>query len=168
MLKIKFNTAYQVVDVAILRNTYDGLKILLCKKKGKQLWQFVGGFSDPDSFSLEDDARREVKEETDVDITYPKYIGSCKIDDERFVGLKDAMKSAFFVAYYINGNAVARDDIDDVRWVKVDSIKPTDIVPKHRILWFMLKLHLTQRELSDKMNQKEKQDDDARSDSRTG
>lgn len=125
-----------VVDVAIFnqRNT----KVLLCRKKEQMLWQFVGGFASVDSPTFEDDAEREVKEECGINVANVEYIGSCIIDDERCRNTKNRMKSLFFRAKHIYGEAVAKDDIEDVQWVDVDNLNTTILVPKHHPLLSML------------------------------
>ena len=60
-------------------------QVLLVKKPGEKAWRFIGGFSDPSSNSLEEDAKREVKEETGVDISEPVYLGSSLIKTGGFV-----------------------------------------------------------------------------------
>ena len=66
----RFATAYQCVDLAIVD---DVGRILMGRKPNETKWRFIGGFSDPNSPSLEADARREAAEETGVEVDGIKY-----------------------------------------------------------------------------------------------
>lgn len=135
----RYPTAYQTVDVAIFNE--DSTKLLLARKAGETELRFVGGFSDPGSDSLEEDARREVLEETGVEINDIEYVGSCKINDWRYRSEKDTIKTALFAANYTFGAAKAADDIVHVEWCDVTELPANDyarIVPEHRPLMKML------------------------------
>lgn len=136
----RYPTAYQTVDVAILDETKE--KILVGKKPGEDKWRFIGGFSDPKSPSLEADARREVMEETGVEITDPVYIGSCKIDDWRYRSEQDCIKTAFFVAKYQSGRPKGGDDISVVSWLTIADLDAKNFVPEHSPLIAMLSGYL--------------------------
>lgn len=140
-MELRYPTSFQTVDVAVF--TPDNKQIILCKKKGSDLWQFPGGFADPKSMSLEVDAIREIKEETCVDIDYPVYIGSSLIDDERYRGTENSIKTALFCAHMVKGYPKAQDDIVEAKLFHIKRIDHTMVVNKHRILWEMLKNHLT-------------------------
>jgi bifunctional NMN adenylyltransferase/nudix hydrolase len=129
-----YPTAYQTVDVAVMKDD----EILLVKKPGENQWRFIGGFSDPASESLEEDAVREVKEETGVDIFKPQYVSSRKIQDWRYFGERDCIKSALFIAEYDGGTPEGADDVEQAKWFKFQEITPADIVPEH--LDFLLDL----------------------------
>lgn len=133
----RYPTAYQTVDIAILNED----KLLLAKKPGEEKWRFIGGFSDPDSDSLEDDARRETCEETGVEVDDITYIGSKRIDDWRYRGSTDCIKTVFFVAKYLFGKAEGADDIEFTKWVKFDKnnkLDKNDIMVEHHPLAEML------------------------------
>jgi len=133
---LKYPTAYQTVDVAIINEKNE---FLMVKKPGELKWRFVGGFSDPRSKSLEEDAKREVREETGVEIDEPEYIGSTLIDDWRFRKEIDKIKTAFFIAKYIYGSPVGADDVEVAGWVTLDDlINKDNIVPEHIDLIEML------------------------------
>lgn len=137
----RYPIAYQTVDVAILSD--DKKNILLCKKKGVRQWQFVGGFSDPKCKSLEKDAKREVKEETNLDVNNITYIGSSIIDDERYMIGPDKIKTAFFIAKAKKHQpASAMDDIELVSWFPIKNLWDGIFVKKHRVLFKMLKKRL--------------------------
>jgi bifunctional NMN adenylyltransferase/nudix hydrolase len=129
---MKYPTAFQTVDVAIVNERRE---VLMVKKPGEMQWRFVGGFSDPRSESLEHDVRREVMEETQVEIGGILYIGSTIIDDWRYRHEVDKIKTAFFVAKYLYGRPQGADDVEVAAWINIDDlIKNQDIVPEHKVL----------------------------------
>lgn len=151
----RFPTAFQAVDVAIIewrgvseqtalppgspalfhdREINRPVRLLLGRKPKQKLFRFIGGFSDPRSESLEMDARREAREETGLDIGDVTYLSSHLVDDWRFRNEQDKIKTVFFKAKYTHGRAEAQDDIEEVKWFSLDSIKEDDIVPEHRPL----------------------------------
>lgn len=142
----KYPTAYQTVDVAIL--TESNNQVLLGRKKNETKFQFIGGFSDPTSTSLENDVRREAYEETGLEIDDIKYICSTIIDDERYKYEQDKIKTAFFTAKYIFGRPTPNDDIVEVKWFSLvelgtdDSLTFDRVVTKHHILLKTLLKHL--------------------------
>ncbi len=136
----QYPRVFTTVDVAI----YNGDKgeLLLGKKPNQNLYRFIGGFAESNSDSFEADALREVAEETGLEVSFPEYVGSAKIDDWRLRKSRDKIKTIFYVSAYIFGNAKGADDIEKVKWFKFDTLKETDIVPEHRILFHMFKKHL--------------------------
>lgn len=134
----RFPTAYQTVDIAIL----DGDRILLGRKHSDgEHYRLIGGFSDPRTETLELDAKREVREETGLDIGDLRYIGSRRVDDWRYRNEPDCIKTALFTAKYLHGRPTPGDDIDEVKWFTFDDRYPLDnvIVPTHRPLMAMLR-----------------------------
>lgn len=129
----RYPTAFQTVDVAILRE-HDGQwdEILLGRKKDEAGWRLIGGFSDPTSESLEHDARREVYEETGLTVTDITYRFSCLVDDWRYRSGKDKIKTAVFTAFYDHGRPEAQDDIAEVKWFVVKDLPLSSIVPVHQ------------------------------------
>jgi bifunctional NMN adenylyltransferase/nudix hydrolase len=130
----RYATSYQAVDVAIFSPDYS--QILLGKKKGEDLWRLIGGFADPLSPSLEDDARREAFEEAGVTLDSLEYIKSMVIDDWRYHAEPDCIKSALFIAT-TTSEPKADDDIEYVCWFNRSEIDPTNqtrIMPLHRKL----------------------------------
>lgn len=113
----RFPTAYTTVDIAIFSENGD--KILLGRKANEDKYRLIGGFSDPRSESFEQDARREVMEETHVEITDPEYISSAKVDDWRYRNEVDCIKTLLFKAKYQSGKPRPDDDIAEVKWFKI-------------------------------------------------
>ena len=129
----RYANAFQTVDVAILND--DRTKVLLGRKPAEKQFRFIGGFSDPGSNSLEEDARREVMEEAGIEITDPVYVASMKIDDWRYHGEADCIKTALFVAQYQSGRPEGSDDVAEVRWFTLDQTRTEDLVPEHTELY---------------------------------
>lgn len=120
----KFPTVYQTVDIAVLNKTNSSCEILLGKKPNTNWWCLMGGFVDPSDQSLEEAARRELKEEVLHMDVYPiRYIGSSKIDDWRYKGTSDSVMTSLFVTYFAGGNPQAGDDIEKVKWFTFEKAK---------------------------------------------
>lgn len=135
----RFPTAYTTVDVAIFNETYD--KILLGRKAGENKYRLIGGFSDVKSDSFEEDARREVYEETGLEVGNITYVSSILIDDWRYRNEKDKIKTILFTAKVIFGKAEANDDIEEIRWFDFSLICSDDsvIIDAHKPLINILK-----------------------------
>jgi bifunctional NMN adenylyltransferase/nudix hydrolase len=131
----RFPTAYQTVDIAIVD---DNGRLLMGRKPNETKWRFIGGFSDPNSTSLEMDARREAAEETGVEVDGITYLGSMKINDSRYMFEVDCIKTAFFVGKYIYGRPQGNDDIAEVKWIAIKDLNKDDIGEFHHVLIDML------------------------------
>ncbi|MCK9435084.1 MAG: NUDIX domain-containing protein [Candidatus Cloacimonetes bacterium] len=123
------------VDVAILDSNGE---ILLCRKPGEDLFQFVGGFAKPDTLPFEADGAREVNEETSVSVSSLKYVGSSFIDDWRYRDEVNKIKTIFYKAYYQFGSVCAKDDIAEAGWFKLDGFEKY-VIPEHQPLVQLLK-----------------------------
>jgi len=133
---MRYPTAFQTVDIAVFSE--DGTRLLLARKPDETGWRFIGGFSDPRSESLEADARREVQEEACIEIGGITYLFSTKVDDWRYRGEIDCIKTAMFAAKYISGRPTGADDIAEVAWFKVDDLNVTMFVDTHKPLFIKL------------------------------
>lgn len=134
----QYPRCFPTVDIALFNEDYT--KILLARKPGEDLHRFVGGFADPGSVSHEDDARREVSEETGLEISEPQYIGSRRIDDWRYRNETDCIKTTLFAATVSFGCPTAGDDICELRWFDWnETISTATVMPEHRTLFEMLK-----------------------------
>lgn len=139
---------FSIVDVAVFtRGVGDqSMKeehILLGRKTtdGDYL-RLVGGFVDASDASLEQTARREVSEETGVEIGNVQYAGSGLIPDWRWRGGPEAMMSAVFIADLVFGTPRANDDLHGCAFYTV-KFAITRIHPNHKEL---LQLALAKRE----------------------
>lgn len=135
-MKYKGPFVYPTVDIAVFDVTKT--KILLARKPDQKLFQFIGGFADVSSPSYEEDAIREAKEEASIDIKRVEYMGSCIVDDERYRNKSDKIKTLLFRAIHNGGIPTANYDIAEVKWFRVDKLKASDVVEKHRPLLGML------------------------------
>lgn len=143
----QFPKVWTTVDIAIMRNSFK--EVLLGRKSSERGFRFIGGFSDPQSNCYEDDAIRETMEETELSVHGMKYIGSDRIDDWRYRGEVDCIKTMMFVCEVNDDRqeAKAADDIAEVRWFNLSDLKQEDLEPEHGPLLSMLKLNLGERGL---------------------
>lgn len=127
----RYPTVFTTVDVAI----FNGDKILLGRKKNEEKFRFIGGFADVNSNSFEEDAIREVAEETTLSIDGLTYVGSYAIDDWRYRKVSDKIRTIFFKGTYQFGRAEPKDDIAEVKWFEFTKLTEDDIIPEHIILF---------------------------------
>jgi len=135
----RYPTCYQTVDVAIFNEKNE---VLMVQKPNESNWRFPGGFSDVNSPSLEADAKREVQEETGVEVDEIKYIGSALVDDWRYRSEVDKIKTAFFKVKYVFGRPEGKDDVAFAKWFKVNDLTTANVMPEHHILLTMLQNNL--------------------------
>jgi len=145
----QYPKVYPTVDIAILDEKEE--RLLLARKPFETEYRFVGGFADPRSLSYEQDARREVAEEAGVEITDPEYIGSFIVDDWRYRQEVDKIKTLFFKAKIVFGKPRAGDDVCEVRWFDIDTLKPEMLVSNHRML-----LECLQKKINKKVDKNKK------------
>ena len=134
----QYPKCYATVDIAIFNEDYT--KLLLARKPDETKYRFVGGFSDPGSDSFEADARREVHEETGLEITDLKHVGSMIVNDWRYRQETDVIKTIFYSCKVLFGRPEAQDDIAEVRWFDFDKINIDDLVDEHKKLFAKLAL----------------------------
>jgi bifunctional NMN adenylyltransferase/nudix hydrolase len=134
----RYPIVYSTVDVAIF-DVIDGkVGVWLGRKPGATQFRFIGGFTEPTSESDEEDAAREVMEETGLTVHNVTYIGNAKIDDWRYRKTQDKIRTRFFAAKAINSNACAADDIEDVRFFPIENLFTSVLVNEHGPLLQML------------------------------
>jgi len=116
------------VDIAVVREG----KLLLGRKKGEQGWRFPGGQIDPTDTCLEFAAKRELFEETSLTCEGSViYLDSFCVGDWRNVGSSLGIFTALFLATGTMGGAMAKDDLDEVRWISLDRENSGMIVSEH-------------------------------------
>ena len=131
----RFPTSYQTVDIAVFNPDYT--QLLLGQRSTESAWRLIGGFADPTSPSLEDDARREAMEEAGIKLDNLAYVRSFVVDDWRYLNEPDCVKTALFIATTATEQPEGNDDIARVCWFDRTELDPTDswrIVPEHRTL----------------------------------
>jgi bifunctional NMN adenylyltransferase/nudix hydrolase len=113
----RYPTTFTTVDIAVFSEDYTA--ILLGRKPYEDKWRLCGGFAEPTSPHFEADARREVMEELNIEITDPVYIASFHVPDWRYMSERDKIKTILFGAKRFSGAVVAGDDIEDTCWFKI-------------------------------------------------
>lgn len=131
----RYPTVFPTVDIMPIHR--ETKQVLLARKSGEAKYRFVGGFVDPKDPSYEAAAERELLEETGMDI-HPEtlaYMGSAKIDDWRYRGEVDCIITHLYVADALHTEAVAADDIAEVRWFDWADLNVALFVPNHADLY---------------------------------
>lgn len=136
----RYPTCFPTVDIAVLNFNEESTRLLLVKKPNEDKLRFPGGFASPDSETYESDARREVSEETGVSIEGLQYIGSRLINDWRYRGNTDQIKTIFYAATYVHGRPQGADDVELAQWVELDDVRAgnVEIMDEHIPLAEML------------------------------
>ncbi len=139
----QYPKVYTTVDIAIMSEKED--EVLLGRKPNETKYQFIGGFTTPDSECFEYDAVREASEETGAALGNMEYICSMKINDWRYRNEVDKIKTVFFKSKYIFGPLKAGDDIAEIRWFKMSDLVGTglnQIMDGHKPLLVKLQQNL--------------------------
>jgi bifunctional NMN adenylyltransferase/nudix hydrolase len=129
-----------VVDIALVDK--DRSRVLLARKPGEAEWRFPGGFCDPQAECYEDDAKRELAEETGLYGEDWHYVGSAHVDDWRYRGEPHQLRTTFFVATHTMGAPRPQDDVAELRWIGFDRLDQVQIVKEHQKLLPMLLKYL--------------------------
>jgi bifunctional NMN adenylyltransferase/nudix hydrolase len=109
----RYPTSYTTVDVAVMDN--DRKTIWMGRKQDETTFRLIGGFSDPETISLEEDAKRETMEETHIELSEPTYIFSTLVDDWRYRFSRDKIKTTLWIGDRIGGDPQPDDDIVELR-----------------------------------------------------
>jgi len=126
----RFPTVFTTVDVAIFNDDYS--KILLGRKETESKFRLIGGFSEVRDKSFEHSAAREMMEETGLatgsGVSDFTYLGSYNIDDWRYRGEVDGIRTMLYAVRPMGGGARPGDDIYELRWF--DLTTEGDSAPK--------------------------------------
>lgn len=122
------------VDVAIFNE--DGTKLLLVRKSHEYKLRFVGGHVDRNE-TLEFSVRREVNEETGLEVEGIEYVGSFVVDDWRYRGEVNNIITTLFKAKVFYGRGKANDDIVGFEWVNVEEVCPETMIVEEHIPLFL-------------------------------
>lgn len=135
----RYSQTSMCVDVVALNERG---QLLLGKRSNQPLFRFFGGHVDRKDRNLEISAEREFREETGgkSKVTDLKYICSSEIDDWRYRGSADGIKSVLFLGKYDGNEVSPSDDMDgEVKWLdippmdgKLELWLNTNIMPEHR------------------------------------
>lgn len=132
-------TSFSTVDIAVMSK--DKSKLLLGRKPGKDYWVFPGGFCDPSSESDQEDAIRELFEETNIraKVSELKYIGNYNIEDLRYINTQHKIRTHFYMVIKDEKTcgANAGDDLEMVYWFDIEELilHPDIISPRHLYLF---------------------------------
>lgn len=134
-----FPLVISTVDALIVDSFYDPKQILLGRKENDPnlKWRFIGGFTEIDSFSDEEDAIRETYEETGIKALRAYQVGSCPIDDSRYKDGPHQVRTRIFAIKYNPLDPIkANDDIDALSWFSVDQVNLRDIlIDAHHVIY---------------------------------
>lgn len=125
-------------DSVVFCNGSDGLSVLLIERANdpfKGCWAFPGGFMDMEE-NAEDCAKRELKEETGMEVRSLEYLGTFSEVN------RDPRGRTITIAYYAvveKSEVVGADDASQARWFPIDSI-PSLAFDHEEILRAALKL----------------------------
>jgi bifunctional NMN adenylyltransferase/nudix hydrolase len=134
----QYPVVYPTVDIAIF--DWNNNRILLGRKSNENKYRFIGGFATPNSDSYEIDAKREVMEESGIEVDDLIYAFSSFVPDWRYEKEISKIKTIMFVGSYIFGSPKASDDIAEVRWFSLDKLTENDFVETHKELFKKLKV----------------------------
>ena len=135
----QYDSCFPAVDIAIVDENENGSRLLLARKPNETLFRFVGGFVDPKEVSgkgnfFEQNARREVNEETHVETGDYRYLGSFLVDDWRYRDEKSKIVTTLFRCKYLFGKPTPDDDIDILKWFFVADLKKCNELELSNIL----------------------------------
>ena len=110
-------------DSVVFCNGSDGLSVLLIERANdpfKGCWAFPGGFMDMEE-NAENCAKRELKEETGMEVRSLEYLGTFSEVN------RDPRGRTITIAYYAvieKSEVKGADDAIQARWFPIDSIPP--------------------------------------------
>ena len=135
----RFPVIMPCADIVVYDPATDS--ILLGRKPKEKLFRFIGGHVEVTDDSYEAAALKELSEEAEgisvcEGASELKYICSGRINDWRHSKEKSEIFSTLFIATKMSGRATAADDIEEVKWFKVEEILDYEkhaqmLVPEH-------------------------------------
>lgn len=150
----RYSQTLPTVDIAILYRREDqGISILFGKKPGEEFFRFPGGFVNSGE-TLEDAAKREAYEETNLDVNSLEYVKSFVVNDWRYKQDSDAaITTSLFIGWANSMSAKAGDDLEQVQWINYEDLPsveensgPEMIQHEHRPLFVELRKLLNRRQ----------------------
>jgi len=133
-----FSIVHPVIDVAILNE--DESQVLLGRKHDETQFRFIGGFTDVSDENYEQTVRREAEEETGLEVDGIQYITSIKVNDWRYRSDSNrSIMTSFFKAKKVSGNEKGGDDIFEVRWFDIKTLRTDELVSEHDNLLIKLR-----------------------------
>lgn len=135
----KYPMVVSTVDVAIFQRLKGDIGIWLGRKAGCDSFRFFGGYAETTSENDEEDVVREAWEESNFVVGRVSYIGNAKIDDWRYAGEKDSIRTRLFASEVSMGEGKAKDDIAAIQWFNLMDVSPTMIVKEHHVLLHKLR-----------------------------
>lgn len=103
-------------------------------------WHIPGGGVDLENESLEEALRRELREETEVEVSDIEWLGFDEDNEPNKHGKLTHYVFLDFKAQYESGEAKAGDDMSIIKWVSKEELKELDLNKVSRK--FLLKLGL--------------------------
>ncbi|MDP9225047.1 MAG: NUDIX hydrolase [Actinomycetota bacterium] len=100
------------------------LMVRRAKDPGRGLWSIPGGHVELGEY-LMDAVRREVKEETDLDVEVRELIGILELPEEDHLIILD-----YGATIVGPGRPTPGDDVDDARWVPFDDVVKLQCTPR--------------------------------------
>lgn len=148
-LENSYTRIMPTVDIAIMAEALDTTVnkevqfVLLGKRGFEQGYRFIGGHAEIQG-SLEENAIREAQEEARITPYNLTYVGSKTVDDWRYKGTPEKIKTTFFIGWLKNEDkhlACAGDDIDEVKWFSLRDLPNINVEIEHHFLRDMLLEH---------------------------
>lgn len=132
----RYPIVFPTVDIALVKKETNHKKyVLLGKKYNDEVYRFPGGFVDANDENLELAAKRELQEETALNIEGElQYLGSFNVNDWRYAREEDKIMTSFFFAEYSWGTPKAGDDLEKLEWVAIDKLNIINLNNNHKVL----------------------------------
>ena len=109
----QYINATPCVDIAIFNE--EKTKLLLARKPNEDKFRFVGGHVDAGE-TFENAVKREIIEETSLEVGNLTYIGSHVVDDWRHQNEKSDITTCLYSVIRVFGRPEAKDDVEELRW----------------------------------------------------